>query len=250
VYNIPRNIDAKNMKESNSWSTLEKLIWVLIAIVGIGIIGVLIGLAFVPPDKPTQLGTLAQSLAAFGVLVTAVIMWMSVREIRRQAEQQRSQWEREREAAAKPLLMYDRAWLGGPERSLGVIITNIGRPLTGLSGFLLLTDLSSAQAEWAKGRYPGGSTVEGIIVQPVAQAYAGGRQKDIEPGEDAQFSFEAHSILGGGKQFTLVLEYWDLEGRAYRAAWEFMTQGQDLEGLWVDFRNQMPAQRVPHKDRW
>ena len=67
--------------------------------------------------------------------------------------------------------MYDRAWLGGPERSLEVILTNIGRPLTGLSGFLLL----------------------------------------------------------------VVLEYWDLEGRAYRAAWEFMTQGQDLKELWVDF---------------
>jgi rhodanese-related sulfurtransferase len=145
--------------------------------------------------------------------------------------------------------MYDRAWLGGPERSLEIILTNIGRPLTGLSGFLLLIDLSSAQAEWAKGHYPGGSNVIGILVRSATQVFEGARQKDIEPGENVPFSFAARSILAGGNQFTVVLEYWDLEGRAYRAAWEFMTQGQDLKELWVDLRNQMPPQRVQHKDR-
>ncbi len=233
----------------NNWSTMEKVILALLLVVTIGSIGILIGLAFTPPDKPTQLGTLSQGLATLGVLATAFIMWMSVRELRHQAEQQRYQWEREQEAMSKPLIAYDRAWFGGPERDLNIVLVNTGRAFTGLISFLLLTDLTFAQAQWAKGQYPGGSTINGMIINLATQEPTGGQQKDVEPGEDIQFIFGAHSILGEGNQFTLVLEYWDLEGRAYRTAWGFMTQGQGSEELWVDFRDQMPAQRVPHKDR-
>ncbi len=241
----------KRHKMKNSWSTMEKVILALLLVIAIGSIGVLIGLVFVPPDKPTQLGTLSQGLATLGVLATAFIMWMSARELRHQAEQQRYQWEREQEAMSRPLIAYSRAWFSGPEQdlSLNIVLVNTGRSFTGLRSFLLLTDSTFARAQWAKGQYPGGSTTSGTTVNLATEEATGGRQKDVEFGEDIQFIFGAHSILGEGSQFTLVLEYWDLEGRAYRAAWGFMTQGQDSEGLWVDFRDQMPAQRVPDKDR-
>lgn len=192
------------------------------------------------PERAHVTAAVAQSISAVGILAAAIFSLFSVLEMQKQAKVQRQQWEQQREAFAKPDFRFEKAGFRD-SRTFHVHITNVGNgTATGLKSFLLDRDLTSAQKQWEDGYYPGGNTIVGPDF---------GRIRDTAVGATVPLEFEAPNYQRAGTQFTMVIDYWDLEGRAYSAAWGFRAQVQNNGKPRVDLEGRIPAKRVPHLDK-
>lgn len=222
---------------------MRKSFWVLLIVFLILIIGSTIGVALVKPEALPRATLWVQLISAIGGIFTALFMFLSILEIRKQTEQHQKQWEKEREAMAKPLPRCDKAWFSS-DGTLGIKIINHGRTLIDSERLLIVGKLEEA----IRYKEKGSAAISGVFSESPLSSY----KKDLEAGKDVEVIFPdiaTQTVKKEGAEFAVVMEYWDLEGRAYLVGWRFMTQPEGDGRYRISREEFSPPKRIPHRDR-
>ncbi|MCP3682660.1 MAG: hypothetical protein GY861_08230 [bacterium] len=206
------------------------------------------------------------ALASIGVVVAAIAALQSTKQAKEQIIQQRDQWEAERAAFAKPLFRYEDVYYYGNDQ-LRLEVTNEGRAATSLFALITKKDGSKSdpyEDEWSLKNPPIKNSIVGKIAFMKEQSPFGSysweqnptnMSDDIKSGEPINIFFEAPEYNDIGIQFWLVLGYWDLEGRAYKAVMEFFVgipedNAEDEDEVSkVIHQSSQPPRRVQNDDR-
>lgn len=135
----------------------------LYTLIGGGLILVMLALAaniILRPETAGMTGVVAQIISAVGIMAAAIFSLLAVRQMRKQGEEARVQWEEARVNAIKPIFTYERASFERRPIRLVIQLNNAGNgSAVGVRAFLLDAKWDVAIKNWREGMWPGGSVV-------------------------------------------------------------------------------------------